>query len=173
MAIQALLAEAGHPVDEALSNMSTAQFSQNQTPETYVGASRQQNFSSPESIVAGKASTYTIPDSPPLHHFAVSGSWDFESEYAKVNEAGAKLEIHFYAKDVYLVMDSAQSAQATVTLLSPNQPNQTEDLNAKGQVTIDQARLYHLVSLDQAQEGTVVIQFDQPGVEVYSFTFGS
>jgi cytochrome c biogenesis protein CcdA/thiol-disulfide isomerase/thioredoxin len=173
MAIQTLLAEAGHPVDEALSNMSTAQFSQNQTPETYVGTSRQQNFSSPENIAAGKAATYTIPDTLPLHHFAVSGSWDFESEYAQVTEAGAKLELHFYAKDVYLVMDSAQAAQATVTLLSPNQPNQTEDLNAKGQVTIDQARLYHLVALDQAQEGTVVIQFDQPGVEVYSFTFGS
>jgi thiol-disulfide isomerase/thioredoxin len=173
MAIQTLLAEAGHPVDEALSNMSTAQFSQNQTPETYVGTSRQQNFSSPENIAAGKVSTYTIPDNLSLHHFAVSGSWDFESEYAKVGKAGAKLELHFYAKDVYLVMDSSQAAQATVTLLSPNQPNQTEDLNAKGQVTIDQARLYHLVALDQAQEGTVVIQFDQPGVEVYSFTFGS
>ena len=108
-----------------------------------------------------------------MPHFAVSGSWDFESEYAKVAKAGAKLELHFYAKDVYLVMDSSQAAQATVTLLSPNQPNQTEDLNAKGQVTIDQARLYHLVTLNQAQEGTVVIQFDQPDVEVYSFTFGS
>lgn len=173
MAIQTLLAEAGHPLDEGLSNMSTTQFSQKQTPETYVGTSRQQNFSSPENIAVGKASTYTIPDTLPLHHFAVSGSWDFEPEYAKVAEVGAKLELHFYAKDVYLVMDSTQSAQATVTLLSPNQPNQTEDLNAKGQVTIDQARLYHLVTLDQAQEGTVVIQFDQPGVEVYSFTFGS
>jgi hypothetical protein len=69
-------------------------------------------------------------------------------------------------------MSSNQPAQATVTLLSPNQPNQTEDINAKGQMTIKQSRLYHVVALDKAQEGTVLIQFDQPGVEVYTFTFG-
>ena len=173
MSIQTLLAEAGHPVNQSLSDMNTAEFSQNQTPETYVGTGRQQNFSSPEDVLNGKASTYSIPDNLPLHHFAVSGTWQFESEYATVTDAGDKLELHFYAKDVYLVMDSTQPAQATVTLLSPDQTNQTEDLNSDGQVTIDQARLYHLVSLDKAQEGTVVIQFDQPDVDVYSFTFGS
>jgi len=173
MAIQTLLDEAGHPVDQALSDMNTSAFSQDQTPETYVGTSRQQNFSSPEELVSGKASTYTIPATLPLHHFAVSGTWQFEPEYAKVTEAGSELELHFYAKDVYLVMDSALPSQVSVTLLSPDQPNQTEDLNPEGQVTIDQARLYHLVALDKAQEGTVVIEFDQPGVEAYSFTFGS
>ena len=173
MAIQTLLAEAGHPVNEALANMPTAGFTQDQSPETYLGTNRQQNFSSPEAILAGKASTYSIPDNLPLHHFAVSGSWEFDPGYAKVAAAGAKLEFHFNAKDVYLVMDSPQPVQATVTLLSPDQKNQTEDVNAAGQVMIDQARLYHLVSLDKAQEGTVVIQFDQPGVQVYSFTFGS
>jgi hypothetical protein len=61
----------------------------------------------------------------------------------------------------------------TVTLLSSDQPNKTEDVNAEGKITINAARLYHLVSLDQAQEGTVVIQFKQPGVKIYSFTFGS
>jgi len=173
MAIQTLLEEAGYSVDQSLSDMNTAGFTQNQTPETYVGMGRQQNFSSPENIVTGEASSYTIPDSLPLHHFAVSGTWQFEPEYAKVTEAGVKLELHFFAKDVYLVMDSEQPKTATVTLISPDQPNQTEDLNPERQVMIDQARLYHLVALDKAQEGTVVLQFDQPGVEVYSFTFGS
>jgi len=173
MAIQTLLEEAGYSVDQSLSDMNTAGFTQNQTPETYVGTGRQQNFSSPENIVTGEASSYTIPDSLPLHHFAVSGTWQFEPEYAKVTEAGVKLELHFFAKDVYLVMDSEQPKTATVTLISPDQPNQTEDLNPERQVMIDQARLYHLVALDKAQEGTVVLQFDQPGVEVYSFTFGS
>jgi cytochrome c biogenesis protein CcdA/thiol-disulfide isomerase/thioredoxin len=173
MAIQTLLAEAGHPVDNTLSDMNTAGFAQDQTPETYVGTRRQQHFSSPEEIVPGETSTYSIPDMLPLHHFAVSGSWDFEPEFAQVTESGGKLELHFNAKDVYLVMDSSKARQATVTLLSPDQPNQTEDVGPNGKVTVDQARLYHLVSLDKAQEGTVVIQFDQPGVQVYSFTFGS
>jgi hypothetical protein len=107
-----------------------------------------------------------------LQHFAVSGAWDFEPEFAQVTKAGAKIEFHFYAKDVYMVMSSNQPTQATVTLLSPDQPNQTEDVNAKGQITINQSRLYHIVTLDKAQEGTVLIQFNQPGVEVYTFTFG-
>ena len=105
-------------------------------------------------------------------HFAVDGSWEFESEYATALRSGDKLELHFNAKDVYIVLDSDQTVHATVKLLSPGQPNQTKDLNSEGQITIDQARLYHIVHLDQLQEGTVLIQFDAPGVKVYSFTFG-
>jgi cytochrome c biogenesis protein CcdA/thiol-disulfide isomerase/thioredoxin len=172
MAIQELLAEAGHPVKDSLTEMNTAQFSQQQTPETYIGTAHQGNFSSPEAVQEGQASTYSLPIVLPLQHFAVSGTWDFEPEFAQVVETGAQLKLHFYAKDVYLVMDSDQPVGATVKLISPDQPNHTEDVNAQGQITIDQARLYHLVALDKLQEDTLVIQFDHPGVKVYSFTFG-
>lgn len=171
-AIQQLLMEAGHSVDMPLTNLNTAKFSNDQTPETYIGTARQQHFSSPETIAPGQAATFSIPDELPLHHFAVDGSWDFESEYARVLQSGNRLKLHFNARDVYIVLDSDQPVQATIHLLSPDQANQTEDLNAEGQITIDQARLYHIVHLDQFQEGTVEIEFNSAGVKVYSFTFG-
>lgn len=171
-AIQQLLTEAGHSVDMPLTDLGTARFSSDQTPETYVGTARQQHFSSPEEIAPGKPTTFSIPQDLPLNHFAVDGSWDFESEYATVLQSGDKLELHFNAKDVYIVLDSDQTVRATVKLLSPDQPNQTKDLNSDEQITIDQARLYHIVHLDQLQEGTVLIEFGAPGVKVYSFTFG-
>ncbi len=80
--------------------------------------------------------------------------------------------MRFTAKDVYLVMGSDQPATATVQLVQPDQPNQTEDLDAQGRVQVSGFRLYHIVRLSTIGEGVVAIQFDRPGVRLYSFTFG-
>jgi len=42
--------------------------------------------------------------------------------------------------------------------------NHSEDLKRSRANHRGEARLYHLVKLDQAGEGTVTLQFDQPGV---------
>jgi cytochrome c biogenesis protein CcdA/thiol-disulfide isomerase/thioredoxin len=171
-AIQALLAEAGHPVTAPLTKGPAVNFSQNETPETYVGTDRQSGFGSPESVAGGKVSTYTFPSSLALGQFAVSGSWDFEPQFAQETAAGAKLTLHFFAQDVYLVMTSDQPATVTVASLTPNLPNGSADVNAQGQIAVSASRLYHLAHFDKAMEGTIVLEFDSPGVRVFSFTFG-
>jgi hypothetical protein len=171
-AIQALLAEAGHPVSAALTNGPAAQFSPNETPETYLGTDRQSGFASPELVAGGKASTYTFPDALLLGEFAVSGSWDFEPQYAQETASGSELTLHFFAQDVYLVMTSDQPATVTITSLAPNVANTSEDVNAQGQIMVSASRLYHLVHFDKAMEGTIVVEFDTPGVRAFSFTFG-
>ncbi len=58
-------------------------------------------------------------------------------------------------------------------LLSPDKDNLSEDIDANGTITVDSARLYHLLSLDEAVEGTLVITFNDPGMQAFAFTFGS
>jgi thiol-disulfide isomerase/thioredoxin len=169
--IQTLLAEAGHTVQTSLTQGPTVQFSARETPETYIGTARQSRFASPEGDNSGQG-LYTFPAKLPLHGFAVSGLWDFESEFAQTATAGDELEIHFFAQDVYLVMTSDQPATVKVSLASPNAPNHSEDVDSLGQVTVQASRLYHLVGLGNTAEGMLTLHFDSPGVRVYAFTFG-
>jgi cytochrome c biogenesis protein CcdA/thiol-disulfide isomerase/thioredoxin len=172
LAIQALLAEAGHPVSVDLTKGPTVQFSSGVTPETYLGTDRQSGFASPEPVADGKVSTYSIPATLSLNNFAVSGSWDFEPQYAQETSAGAQLTLHFFAQDVYLVMTSDQPAIVTISSLTPNPPNPSEDVNAQGQISVSASRLYHLAHYSRAVEGIITLRFDSPGVRVFSFTFG-
>jgi cytochrome c biogenesis protein CcdA/thiol-disulfide isomerase/thioredoxin len=170
--LQRLLTEAGAQITTGLiEEAPVSSLAGDQTPETYVGAGRQERFASPQPVHTGKAQLYSAPSRVPLHSFAASGLWTFQDEFAEA-EAGARLLLHFNAKDVYLVMTADQPTAVDVQLLAPAQPNRSEDLNPQGQLMVDQSQLYHLVQLDIAQEGTLELRFAQPGVKVYAFTFG-
>jgi cytochrome c biogenesis protein CcdA/thiol-disulfide isomerase/thioredoxin len=170
--IQQLLAEAGQTVHQDVTAPSAVPISGQQTPETYVGFDRQERFASPGKVMPGLTANYDLPSSLPLHWFGVGGAWTFEHEYAQ-SATGDTLRLHFYARDVYLVMSSDTPANVRVSLISPAAANQSEDVKTDGLLAVSQARLYHLVRLPSAQEGTVELHFEQPGVRVYAFTFGS
>jgi cytochrome c biogenesis protein CcdA/thiol-disulfide isomerase/thioredoxin len=171
-AIQELLAEAGHPVTASLTNRPLATFSPEDTPETYLGTDRQSGFDSPEPLVNGTPSPYTIPGHLMPNSFAVSGIWDFEPQFAQAESPGAQLALHFYGQDVYLVMTSDQPAIVTIARLAPNLPNTSEDVDGQGHIAVSASRLYHLVHFDTPTEGMVTLSFDTPGVRAFSFTFG-
>ena len=107
-----------------------------------------------------------------MNTFAVSGSWDFEPQYAQETVAGSRLTLHFFAQDAYLVMTSDQPSTVTVLSVTPNLANTSEDVNAQGQITVSASRLYHLAHFDKAVEATITLEFNSPGVQAYSFTFG-
>ncbi len=170
--IQQLLKENGATVNTTLTQGPGVPFSTNETPETYVGTDQQSGFASPQPVADGQARQYTIPATLPANEFAVSGSWTFGAEFATVSAAEAKLRLHFNAKDVYLVMTSDKPIPVGINLVSPSQKNQSDDVDSSGQITVNASRLYHLVALDASQDGTVELNFAQPGVRVYAFTFG-
>ncbi|MEI4920560.1 hypothetical protein Q8G81_33915, partial [Klebsiella pneumoniae] len=87
------------------------------------------------------------------------GSWTFGPEFSTGSAADARLRLRFNAKDVYLVMTSDKPVPVVVNLVSPNQKNQSDDVDSGGQITVNASRLYHLVQLDAAQDGTVELDF--------------
>ena len=177
--IRALLAAAGatpSALPAAATSAPTPPITEAQTFETYVGTARQGKFWSPESPASG-SHDYTLPESLAKDSFAVSGAWDFQDEYAQTTAGGDKLELSFYARDVYLVMaaDSPVSATVGVTGVASGAATiqVTEDVAADGSLTVGPARLYHLVHLSAATRGTVTIAFQGTGARAYAFTFGS
>ena len=171
--IQQLLAEAGQTVAAPLLQAGPVPMSQAQTPETYVGLGRGDALASPEKPVADRMASYSLPAHLPVNQFALDGQWTLADEYDTVEVAGARLRLHFVARDVYLVLAPAGKAATVDVTLPPGQANHSEDVDAQGRLQVSADRLYHIASLDGLQESTVELRFEQPGARVYAFTFGS
>ena len=170
--IRSLLAEAGAAaLPAAGSSAAPPPFVANQTPETYIGTDRADRFDSPESAAPG-SNRYTFPSSLPDDGFAASGTFDFQPQYATATASGDRLELSFYARDVYLVAAADAPALTTVKVTGAAGASPTEDVAVDGSMTIGAARLYHLVHLPAAARGTVTITFNAAGARCYSFTFG-
>jgi cytochrome c biogenesis protein CcdA/thiol-disulfide isomerase/thioredoxin len=170
--IRTLLAEAGKSaLPSAAPPAAAPPFVAGETPETYIGTERAVSFASPQTASAG-ANRYTFPNPLPDDDFAVSGTFDFQPQYATATAAGDQLEISFRARDVYLVAAADSPVLATVEVIGVTGSVSTEDVAAGGSMTVGTARLYHVVHLPAAARGTVVITFNSAGVRCYAFTFG-
>ncbi|MFI5259367.1 MAG: cytochrome c biogenesis protein DipZ [Candidatus Limnocylindrales bacterium] len=170
--IRSLIAEIGpKALPSAATPAPAPPFVSNETPETYIGTDRAASFASPESAAPG-SNHYTFPGTLPDDGFAVSGTFDFQPEYATALAGGDQLELSFFARDVYLVAAADSPVQATVKVTGTAGAAPTEDVAADGSMTIGAARLYHLVHLPAATRGTVVVTFKGTGARAYSFTFG-
>ncbi|MBY0403757.1 MAG: thioredoxin family protein [Cyanobacteria bacterium] len=157
-----------------------------QTPETYLGYQRAQNFSSPEGVQRTDSNLFSYPGFLPLHSWALSGKWQMDPEKIVAQEPGAALKLNFRAKKVFLVLGIH-----TPKLGNPKSGNYGLSKHAKlflnGQpigtrggrdvkdntLTITQNTLYELVLQDKSAKGTLEIQVVEPGVEAYAFTFES
>jgi cytochrome c biogenesis protein CcdA/thiol-disulfide isomerase/thioredoxin len=170
--IRALLAEAGKSVLPTPASVELpVPYANGQTPETYIGTDRAASFASPEGAASG-ARKYTFPGSLPDDSFAVSGTFDFQPQYATSTAAGDRLELSFFARDVYLVLAADTPVPATVSVAGTTGAQPTEDVAADGSMTVGAARLYHLVHLPTPARATVTITFGSAGTRCYAFTFG-
>ncbi|MFI5271116.1 MAG: cytochrome c biogenesis protein DipZ [Candidatus Saccharimonadales bacterium] len=143
--------------------------SQDQTPETYFGTNRAQNYVGKEPLVNG---TYTFTQSQSLSQdeWSLGGSWNIGSESIISNSNTATLTFNVNTKDVYMVA-SGSSQQVMINLPASQSGQYGEDVN-NGQVTVDSSRLYHIVSMNQLGDTTVTLTVPK-GVSLYTFTFGS
>jgi cytochrome c biogenesis protein CcdA/thiol-disulfide isomerase/thioredoxin len=170
--VRALLAEAGmDTMPTAAPSEAPVPISNAQTPETYLGTDRRSNFASDQ---AGDG-MYQFPETLQNDNWAISGDWTSQGQYITETKAGAKLELSFQARDVYLVMSAPTPVKATVEVSGDGigTVSGTEDVSASGEITISSARLYHLVHLPGSQRAIVTLTFQGAGSQAYSFTFGS
>jgi len=70
------------------------------------------------------------------------------------------------------VMAADSPVPATVTVTGAPGAGPTDDVAADGSMTIETARLYHLVHLPAPARGTVIVTFNAAGARSYAFTFG-
>lgn len=147
------------------------------SPETYVGYERADNFASPGGTVRDQTNDYRAPSMPSLNHWGLAGRWRIGPEQATATEAGARIVYRFHARDLHLVLGpdaSGKPVRFRVTLdgEAPGDAHGT-DVAADGTGTVTSQRLYQLVrQAGDVRDRTFTIEFLDPGVSAYAFTFG-
>jgi thiol-disulfide isomerase/thioredoxin len=170
-AIQELLAEAGAPgVGNDLVSVvprgveTQADWADVRSPETYVGSNRAENRVSPGSRLR-------------LNQWNLDGDWTVQQQAAVLKQADGRIAYRFHARDLNLVMAPGAGGRPVRfrVLIDGRPPGAAHgiDVDEQGNGNVAEPRMYQLIR----QPGPVAarlfeIQFLDPGVEVFVFTFG-
>src|SRR6185437_9839588 len=77
------------------SSADTPSFDPGQTPETYLGYQRSENFDGAQNIVTDTIQTYSLPGVLPANHWALSGRWLIQGQRIVSQEAHTRLQLNF------------------------------------------------------------------------------
>lgn len=179
--IRQLLAEAGRAPSGTAGPVSTegveAQAAREtlRSPETYLGFARAANFVSPGGMVRDRRATY-LPGRMALNQWSLTGDWTVRREHAEAERAGARIAFRFHARDLHLVMASASGRpvrfRVTIDGRAPRAAAGV-DVDAAGNGVVREERLYQLVRQPgEIGERLFEIEFLDPGVQAFAFTFG-
>ncbi len=147
-----------------------------QSPETYIGFERAENFISPGGAVENAPHVYETA-APRRNEWALAGDWTIGKEDAVLNTKDGRIVYRFHARDLHLVLGPAADGKpvrfrVTIDGAAPG-ASHGADIDADGQGVVTGQRLYQLIR----QSGTISdqtfeIEFLDPGVQAYAFTFG-
>ncbi len=147
------------------------------SPETYVGYARTENFASPGGPMRDKRHVYAAPKRPGLNHWALAGDWTMGRQATVLNAANGRIVFRFHARDLHLVMGPSVSGKTVRfrVLLDGQPPGPAHglDVDLQGNGVVTEPRLHQLIRQQGAiEDHTLEIEFLDPGVETFSFTFG-
>ena len=146
------------------------------SPETYVGYGRAENFVSPGGAVKDASHVYA-DGGPRLNEWGLKGDWTITAEHAGLNKNDGSIVYRFHARDLHLVLGPGAdgkpvSFRVTIDGMAPG-ASHGMDTDADGKGVVTEERLYQLIRLDgPVGDHTFEIQFLNPGVQAYAFTFG-
>jgi thiol-disulfide isomerase/thioredoxin len=147
------------------------------TPETYVGYEQAERFASPDGAVLGVRRSYAVPERMRLNQWGLGGEWTVQRGLARLNEPDGRIAYRFHARDLHLVMGPATRGapvrfRVTIDGQTPGAAHGV-DLDEQGLGTVTEQRLYQLIRQPAPiADRQFEIQFLDPGVEAFAFTFG-
>jgi cytochrome c biogenesis protein CcdA/thiol-disulfide isomerase/thioredoxin len=181
--IQQLLAEAGRrdlPGALVSVNATGAEAASDEanvgSPETYIGYTRAENFVSPGGVVNDAPHVYSLADLK-LNDWGLAGDWKVGGEYASLDKKDGAISYRFHARDLHLVLGPGPDGKpvrfrVTIDGAAPGESHGA-DVNADGEGVVTDNRLYQLVRQSgPIMDRTFTIQFLDPDVQAYAFTFG-
>jgi len=182
--IQQLLGEAGFKrIGDQLAAVDArgveaeADWADLKSPENYLGHERTENFVSPGGAVLDKRRGYAAPARVKLNDWALSGDWTVKKDAIVLNKANGRIAYRFHARDLHLVMGpAARGASVRFRVLIDGQPPGAAhgiDVDDQGSGTVAEQRLYQLIRQPKPiADRQFEIEFLDPGVEAFAFTFG-
>ena len=184
MVIQRLLMEAGAgDIGDDLVSVEprgfevAADWASLKSPENYVGYERTEGFASPGGAARDKSRMYEVPARLGRNDWALSGDWTMKRDAAVLNKPNGRIAYRFHARDLHLVMGPAAPGTSVKfrVLIDGRPPGAAHglDVDEQGIGAVTAQRLHQLIR----QTGPIAdrqfeIEFLDPGVEAFCFTFG-
>jgi len=145
--------------------------------ETYAGYAREENFASPERMARDSRKTYSPPARPALNQWGLGGSWKAGAESDTLESAPGKIVFRFHARDLHIVLGPAKNGTRVRFKLKLNDAapgdEHGSDSGPDGTGEVREPRMYQLIrQKGPIKDATFEIEFLDPGVQAFSFTFG-
>ena len=157
--IRRLLAQNGASVPKRTTVVADATPTEIVTPESYLGYARLERYAGTPPVQPDTETTYHLPGNLGQNELAYGGRWRVASQNI-VSGAGARLQLHFVASKVYLVL----GGHGRVQVLVDGKTIRTVRISGI-------SRLYQLLNFNRGHDGILELRFT-PGVAAYAFTFG-
>ena len=145
------------------------------SPETYLGYGRGANFAS-GNVHTDESTAYETAFPLRPNQWGLTGRWTVGEQMSKLDQAGGKITFRFHARDVHLVLAPGTGGKPVrfKVMLDGQPPRDGHgvDSAADGSGTVTQERLYQLIRLRAPGDHTFTIEFADPGVQAFAFTFG-
>jgi thiol-disulfide isomerase/thioredoxin len=182
--IQKLLAEAGNTgVGSGLVSVegrgaeAAPDWARLNSQENYLGAERTEGFASPGSVGLDQRRVYAAPARLELNQWALAGEWTVGRGAIASTKANGRIVYRFHARDLHLVMGpAARGAAVRFRVLIDGRPPGAAhgiDVDEQGYGSAAEQRLFQLIRQPKPIADRVfTIEFLDPGVEVFAFTFG-
>ena len=182
--IQQLLREAGAAkVADGLINARAEgvqlapDMSEVQSPETYLGYERAEHFVPETGLVPDKMKAYSPPSQLALNDWSLGGQWTVGPEHAVSSASASRIVYRFHARDLHLVLGPGADGKPVrfKVLIDGKPPVDAHgvDVAPDGSGSVTEQRLYQLVrQTGGVKDRTFSIEFLDPGVSAYAFTFG-
>jgi len=179
--IRQLLAEAGRaPKDGGMAQAQTigaeaaAAKSVLKSPETYIGYGRAARLASPGGQAKDAAKDYRASNLA-LNDWSLEGRWIVGAQSARLQAARGAIAYRFHARDLHLVLGSGSGPVRFRVTIDGKAPGADAGIDVKpdGTGVVTTERLYQLVrQKGDVADRTFRIEFLDPGVEAFAFTFG-
>jgi hypothetical protein len=119
---------------------------------------------------------FVAPQVLRLNAWGLAGSWNVGPEHAELARANGAIRFRFRACDLHLVLGPGKSGapvrfRVTLDGRAPGAAAGV-DVDAAGAGVVREQRLYQLVRGAGDKERTFEIEFLDPGVQAFAFTFG-
>ncbi|WDU65052.1 cytochrome c biogenesis protein DipZ [Pseudomonas poae] len=148
-----------------------------QSPETYLGFQRAENFVTTATLATDTVANYPAAGNLALNNWTLEGHWNVGGQQATLDQAGGRVVYRFHARDLHLVLGPGADGKpvrfkVTIDGQAPGDAHGT-DVAPDGSGTVTEQRLYQLVRQPGAvKDRTFSIEFLDPHVSAYAFTFG-
>jgi cytochrome c biogenesis protein CcdA/thiol-disulfide isomerase/thioredoxin len=148
-----------------------------QSPETYLGYERADNFAAVPELQPDHVAEYRLSKPLARNQWGLDGKWQVDREKAMLAGGTGKISFRFYARDLHLVIGPGADGKPVrfrVTLDGqPPMQSHGADIDDKGDGTVSEQRLYQLIrQTGNVGEHTFSIEFLDGGAQAFAFTFG-